>query len=700
MNLVEETRDVQQRLARQPVASLPHEEAGVLSGRLRALLRAHSHRYYAQDDPVVADVEYDRLFQALLDLEARFPDLATPDSPTRRVGGQVLDHFEKVRHPQPLLSLQNAFDADDVRAWYERCRRGLQAAFDEDLAPALTAELKIDGLAVALTYAHGVLETAATRGNGFVGENITAHVRTIRAIPLKIPVGSDAPAPLRLEVRGEIYLRKSEFERLNERLAAQGEKPFANPRNAAAGSLRQLDPAVTAARPLRFFGYGVGPVEGEAPRTQHALLAWLRRLGFPTDEHARRFTDVEDVLAWYAHWMDRRDALDYEIDGLVIKIDDFAQQDALGFIARAPRWAVAFKFPAREATTTLLDILVNVGRTGAIKPEAVLEPVEIGGVTVSQATLHNEDYVVSRDIRIGDTVVVKRAGDVIPQVVKAVPEARTGAEQPWRMPARCPACGSALVRLPGEADYYCMDSECPAQFIRLLEHYASRGAMDVEGLGAKIAVVLAEAGRVRRLSDVYRLAVEDLLGLEGFAEKKAQNLVAGIEASKHRPPARLLFGLGIRHVGQDAAERIMAAFASLGDLAEATPEHLEAIDGIGPVTAESVVDWFRIEENRRLVEDLRALGVKTTHDEPPAASSAGTSAAAGKTFVLTGTLPTLTREDATARIKQAGGKVTGSVSGNTDYVVAGLDPGSKYDKARALGVPLLDEAGLLALLES
>ena len=709
MNLIEATRDLQQYLFQYSVEGLSQSEAAHVAQRLRVVLRWHSHRYYVEDDPVIADSEYDQLYKALERLEARFPDLRTPDSPTQRVGDEPLGEFEKVRHPQALLSLSNAFNLDDVRAWYDRCKRGLQAALDADVEPALTAELKIDGLAVALTYAGGRLDVAATRGNGQVGENITHNVRTIRAIPLKIPVSGlegAPPAPDRIEVRGEIYMRKSEFDRLNQRLAEADEKTFANPRNAAAGSLRQLDPAITAQRPLRFFSYGIGPATGTTPTSQHALLEALGALGFATNEHTRRFTTLDDAIAFYTYWTEHRDDLDYEIDGVVLKIDDFGYQDALGFIAKAPRWALAIKFPARESTTRLLDIIINVGRTGVVKPEAVLEPVEIGGVTVSQATLHNEDYILDRDIRIGDTVVVKRAGDVIPAVVKVIKEARTGDEQLWKMPATCPSCERPLVRLPGEADYYCMDSECPAQFIRLLEHYASRAVMDIEGLGSKMAVLLAEQGFVNRLPAVYRLHErrDDLVGLEGFGEKKVQNLLDGIEASKHRPLARVLFGLGIRHVGQDAAERIVTGFASLEALEEATQEALEAIDGIGPITAVSVADWFKIEENRRLVQELRDLGVNTvrTEDEAPVALSEEgeeDQAVAGKTFVLTGTLPTLARSEAKARIKQAGGKVTGSVSRNTDYVVVGESPGSKYDKAQELGIATIDEAGLLALLE-
>ena len=705
MNLLEATRDVQQFLFQYPVERLAAEDARLLAEKLHAVLRGHNYQYYVKDRIFIADSEYDRLYKVLEQLEVRFPDLITPDSPTQRVGDEALDHFEKVRHPQALLSLSNAFDLDDVRAWYDRCRRGLLAALGEDLEPALTAELKIDGLAVALTYAQGRLDIAATRGNGLVGENITHNVRTIHAIALKIPVegrGEALTRPEHIEVRGEIYMRKSEFDQLNQRLAEHDEKTFANPRNAAAGSLRQLDPSITAMRPLRFFGYGVGPVTGASPSSQRAMLEWLAGFGFPTNEHARRFTTLEDALDFYTYWTEHRDDLDYEIDGVVLKIDDFGYQDALGFIAKSPRWALAIKFPARESTTRLLDIIVNVGRTGVVKPEAVLEPVEIGGVTVSQATLHNEDYILDRDIRIGDTVVVKRAGDVIPAVVKVIAEARTGDETPWKMPTHCPACGTELVRLPGEADYYCMDSDCPAQFIRLLEHFASRVAMDVEGLGSKMAVLLAEQGFVRRLSDVYRLyeRKDELEQLEGFGEKKVQNLLEGINTSKQRPLARLLFGLGIRHVGQDAAERIVGSVSSLEALEKATQDELEAIDGIGPITAESVVDWFKIEENRNLVMELRELGVNTVRSEAEAPAPTEAGGVAGKTFVLTGTLPTLARSEAKTRIKQAGGKVTGSVSRNTDYVVVGESPGSKFDKAQALGIQTINEEELLALLSA
>jgi len=703
MNLVDTSTKLLDVLDERDPESMEQEEARRLVERLRDVIRHHDHRYYVLDAPVITDAEYDALYAQLERLEAAFPDLVTSDSPTQRVGGEPIDEFEKVKHPEQLLSLGNAFDAEELREWYARCQRGLAAAFGDDITPALTAELKIDGLAVALTYEHGRLVRGATRGNGRVGEDITHNIRTIHRIPLQIPVGTEngRTPPERIEVRGEVFMRKSEFEALNDGLIAHDETPFANPRNAAAGSLRQLDPSITAQRPLSFFAYGTGPVtNGDLPAYQHDVLGWLKQFGLPVNPHAERFDDIERVVAFCEDWAERRDALDYEIDGVVVKIDRFDQQDELGVTAKEPRWAIAYKFPAREATTTLNDIIVNVGRTGVIKPEAVLEPVHIGGVTVSQATLHNEDYIQERDIRVGDRVVVKRAGDVIPQVVRPVTEARTGDEEPWTFPDTCPACGSEIVRLEGEADYYCLNTDCPAQFIRLVEHFVSRDAMDIEGLGEKVAVQLVDEDLVETLADLYRIDVDDLIDLERFAEKSARNLVEAIEASKQRPLSRVLYALGIRHVGQTVAELIVQHFASLDDIAEATVGELEAIDGIGAVIAESVVDWFQLDHNRELIQNLKSEGVNTERlpEEAPPVDKAD-APVAGKTFVLTGSLPTLTRSEATSLIKQAGGRVTGSVSGNTDYLVVGDNPGSKYDEASERGVPMLDEEKLRALLD-
>jgi len=668
---------------------------------LREELRRHNYLYYVEASPVISDQQYDAMLKELESLEAAHPQWITEDSPTQRVGGKPIDSFEKHEHPEALLSLSNAFDAGELREWYDRCRRGLEDAHG-DVAPRLVAELKIDGLAVALTYENGRLEIASTRGNGRVGENSTHNVRTIHRIPMVVPVSGDATPPERMEVRGEIFMRKSEFDALNEKLRDAGEDAFANPRNAAAGTIRQLDPSVTARRPLSFFAYSTGPMTGDRPESHHETLQMLGKMGLPLEEHTQISDAVEEVAEFCESWIERRDSLDYEIDGVVVKIDNLAYQEELGAIANAPRWAVAFKFPAREATTTLERIIVNVGRTGAIKPEAELTPVQIGGVTVSQATLHNEDYIVDRDIRVGDTVVVKRAGDVIPQVVRPVPEARTGDEEPWRFPDACPECGTELVRLDDEADWYCMNTECPAQFRRLVEHFVMRNAMDVEGLGERVAHMLVDEGKVHTLADLFRLTQEDLIPLEGFAEKSAQNLVGALEKAKDRPLSRLLFALGIRHVGRTVAETIVEHFTTIDEVAEADIETLVSIDGVGPVIAESIVDWFAVDRNRELVDNLKAVGVNTdrkAREAPASEQNDDALALSGKTVVITGSLDSLTRKDATSLIEKAGGKVTSSVSGNTDYLVKGANPGSKYDDALDRGIEIIDgEAALFDLL--
>ena len=692
MSLIDATRALQDRLdtVTSDDEALSPEKAESLIERLRSVIRHHDHRYYVEDDPIIADVEYDRLYRHLQTLERQYPELQDPDSPTQRVGGEPIDAFEKHEHPEPLLSLSNAFDDTEVREWYDRCRRGLADRFG-DVEPDIVAELKIDGLALALTYEQGRLSVAATRGNGSVGENVTHNIRTVRRIPLRIPpeMASETEPPDRIEVRGEVFMRKSEFESLNERLTAEGKDPFANPRNAAAGSLRQLDPNVTAERPLSFFAFAVGPMSNGTPQTHTEVLDRLDELGFPMEGHTQRFSDIDAAAAFCERWVDKRDSLDYEVDGVVLKIDRHDYREELGTIADAPRWAVAYKFPAREATTTLNDIIVNVGRTGAINPEAVLEPVHVGGVTVSQATLHNEDYIQERDIRIGDTVVVKRAGDVIPQVVRVVEDARTGDETPWSFPETCPACGNELVRLPDEADYFCLNTECPAQFKRLVEHFVQRDAMDIEGLGERLAHRLVDIGLIQTLADLYRIEREDLLPLEGFAEKSAQNLLDAIEDSRSRPLHRLLYALGIRHVGKTVAEDVVKHMASLSALAAAGQDDLEAIEGVGPTIAESIVDWFEVEENRRLVRELRAEGVNTERlpEEEPA--DRAHQPLEGLTVVITGSLPDRTRREASQSLEAAGASVTSSVSGNTDILVVGANPGSKLQTAEEEGAAII-----------
>ncbi|MGB9736759.1 NAD-dependent DNA ligase LigA [Chloroflexus sp.] len=666
---------------------------------LRTLIRRYDYHYYVLDDPIVSDAEYDALMNELRALEAAHPELITPDSPTQRVSGIPASQFAKVQHLQPMLSLGNAFTTTDLLAWRDRVLRLL----GQDTAVAYVVEPKIDGLAVALTYRDGQFVQGATRGDGEVGEDVTANLRTISSIPLLLhpPDGGhdrDLPTalPSLIEVRGEVYMRTADFEALNDRLAVTGEKIFANPRNAAAGSLRQKDPAITAARPLRFFAYGVGPVEGVELTGQWQTLRYLRMLGFPVNQDVRRFTDFNEVLAYCEQWMARRDELPYEADGMVIKIDDFAQQRELGVVGRDPRWAIAFKFPPREAITRLLNITVNVGRTGVVTPNAELEPVQIGGVIVRNASLHNADYIAQRDIRIGDYVIVKRAGDVIPYVVGPVVARRDGSERPWQFPTHCPACGSPLEREPGEAAWRCNNfGICPAQLVRRLEHFASRAALDIVGMGERQAELFVQRGLVRDVADLFYLKAEDLAGLEGFGPKRIANLLNAIDAARQRPLDRLIVGLGIRYVGTVAAQALVNALGSLDAIMNARQEELEQIPGIGPVVAASIVDFFARPENRQLIEKLRAAGVQMNAGPQRERKS---DVLAGKTFVLTGTLPSLTREQASALIIAHGGKVTDSVSKKTDYVVAGVNAGSKLAKAQQLGIPVLDEAALLALI--
>jgi DNA ligase (NAD+) len=660
---------------------------------LRREIEFHNYRYYVLDAPVISDAEYDRLYRELVELERTYPEFASPDSPTQKVGGEPLDRFERVLHPAPILSLENAFGPDDLRAWRDRILRLLPPG----TRLSYTVEPKIDGLTVVLHYRDGRFVLGATRGNGEVGEDITANLRTIRGLPLRIPVGDGEPVPPYIVVRGEAYIPIEAFEDMNRRLAKAGEKTFANPRNAAAGTLRQLDPGIVARRPLRLWCYAIVVAEGEVPRTQWETLEYLHRLGFPVVRERARFDDFEEMVDYCLSWIPRRDTLPFEADGLVIKVDDLSVQEQLGVVGKAPRGAIAFKFPAREATTRLLDIGINVGRTGVLTPYAVLEPVELAGATIRKATLHNFDYIREKDIRIGDRVLIKRSGDVIPYVVGPIPDLRDGSERSFPWPETCPSCGGPVVRPAGEVAVYCLNPACPAQLVRRVEYYASRNCMDITGLGRQQADLLVREGLLHDVADLYSLRREDLLRLEGFADKAADNLLRAIEASKDRPLARLVQALGIRHVGGTVAELLVRHFPSIEALAQATEEDLLSIEGIGPYTAQAVVEWFADPRNRALLEKLRAAGVRMR--EAPAAVPAAAQTLAGRTFVITGTL-SRPREEIVAYIQAHGGQVSESVSRKTDYLVVGESPGgTKYRRAQELGIPMIDEATLRRMAE-
>jgi DNA ligase (NAD+) len=662
------------------------QDAKLRVEELRSQINYHNYRYFVLDEPEISDAEFDRLMQELRALEAAHPELITPDSPTQRVGAEPVAAFGVVEHHEPMLSLANAFTEEELRAWYRR----LVGLLESDPL-AFVCEPKIDGLAVALVYEHGRFVQGATRGDGVHGEDVTANLRTIRSVPLTLPEG----APPRFEVRGEVYLTRAGFERMNAEQAREGKRLYANPRNAAAGSLRQLDPRITARRPLDLFIYQLGWIEdAAAPPTHWQTLAWLRTLRFPINPHIARYEDFDAVLAYCREWTERRHRLDYPIDGIVVKVDSLAQQRRLGAVGREPRWAIAFKFPAEQATTRLLDIGINVGRTGSLNPYAVLAPVVIGGATVRMATLHNADDIRRKDIRVGDTVIVQRAGEVIPQVVGPVVSLRTGAERPFVMPDRCPACGAAVVQVPGEAMAYCPNQACPAQAVRRIEHFASRGAMDIEGLGERLAWVLYDHGLVRDPGDLYTLTAAQLVPLERMGEKSAAKLVRAIQGSTQRPLARLLFALGIRHVGAETAAALAGHFGALDALMAAPVEEIAAVPGVGPTIAASVRAHFDEPHNRRVVEKLRAAGVRLA-DERPAAREGPL---AGTQFVLTGTLATFSRNEAESRLKRLGAAIGSSVTKKTTHVVAGENPGSKLAKAQQLGLPVLDEAAFLDLL--
>ena len=661
---------------------------------LRSQIHFHNYRYNVLDDPLVSDVEYDRMMARLKAIEAEHPEWVTADSPSQRVGGAVSEKFSKVPHPRPILSLANGFTLEDVQAWIDRLAR-----LDDRVERAdFMLEPKIDGLTVVLHYQNGIFVQGASRGDGEIGEDITANLRTIKAIPLRIPVNVSGPqAPERLVVRGEAFMNIRDFDRLNERLLEKGEKTYQNPRNTAAGSLRQLDPGLTATRPLTLLTYEIVASSDPLPRTQRDLLDYLKALGFPVSADNEYCSDFAAVLEAGAIWQQKRDILPYEADGVVIKINDLRLQADLGVVGKDPRGALALKFPAREVTTRLNDIGVNVGRTGVLTPFAQLEPVEVGGVIVKQATLHNFDFLDEKDIRVGDRVLIKRSGDVIPYVIGPVIELRTGEERKFERPTVCPACGQAVEQVEGEVYLYCVNAACPEQLVRNVEHFVSRGAMDIVGMGIKIVEQLIEAGLVQDVASLYLLKKDDLLQLEGFAEKKADNLLRAIETSKQQPLERLVTALGIRGVGEVMAHDLSGVYHDLDQLSQVTFEELQQIEGVGPNIAQAIVDWFERPANRELVERLRAAGVWPVVQESAAKPAAG-DALNGLTLVVTGTLPNFSRDEIKALIQQHGGKVTNSVSKKTSFLVAGEAAGSKLERARALNVQVLDEAALMRLI--
>jgi DNA ligase (NAD+) len=657
-------------------------------GELRTQINHHNYRYYVLDSPEISDAEYDELMRELKRLEAEYPELVTPDSPTQRVGAEPVEAFGTVEHREPMLSLANAFSPEELRAWHKR----ISGLVDEELSD-FVCEIKMDGLAVALTYEEGRLVTGATRGDGYRGENITQNLRTIRSIPLSVP----REAPPRFEVRGEVFLSKEGFKRLNQERADQGLSLFANPRNAAAGSVRQLDPRITAQRPLDIYIYGLGYAEGGAmPPTHWETMELLKEWGFklnPLNAHVRGLGAVEE---YHDTWQGKREDLPYESDGIVAKINQVALQERLGAVGHEPRWAIAYKFPAIQATTRLLDIGISVGRTGTLNPFAILEPVSVGGVTIKQAALHNEDDIRRKDLRIGDIVIVQRAGEVIPEVVGPVVSRRRGDERFFAMPTHCPVCGAEAVRPEGEAMARCTNAACPAQVLQRLQHFVSRGAMDIEGIGEKLALALYRAGLVKDVADYYYLTHEQLAGLERMADKSASNVLGAIEGSKGRPLARVIFALGILHVGAEVAEILAGHFGSMDGLARASRQEMEAIPGIGPKIAESIYTFFQQPENLRIIEKLRAAGVRMEAGEREA--GARPTPLAGLEFVVTGRLEAFSRQEAEARIEELGGGVGSSVTRKTDYLVVGADPGSKLDRARALGTKTLTEAEFLRLI--
>ncbi len=654
---------------------------------LREQANFHSYRYHVLDDPEVSDAEYDDLIKELRALEERFPELVTPDSPTQRVGATPADLFAPVEHRTPMLSLDNAFSREELEAWAARVERGVGSGARD------SCELKIDGVAVALTYEGGVLTKGATRGDGRIGEDITANVRTVRSVPQRLQL---ADPPAYLEVRGEIYLPVKAFERLNEELLAAEKRPFANPRNAAAGSLRQKDPKVTASRPLSLLVHSFGYADGVRFESHSGFLDWCRDARLPVAPTSEVKEDIDGVVAYLEHWEAGRHSVDWEVDGAVVKVDQVALQQELGATSHAPRWAIAYKFPPEERTALLRKIDVHTGRTGKVTPFAVLEPVSVGGVTITYATLHNEDEVARKDVREGDAVIVRRAGDVIPEIVGPVLAKRKKGARKWKFPTTCPSCGTALVRREGEAYWRCPNKRgCPSQNIEWLFSFASRGGLDIEGLGYKTGIQLLDRGAVKDPGDIFSLTAEDLAQLEGFADKSITNLLASIEKAKDKPLWRLLVALNIPHVGSHVAQVLARAFRSIDDLMDASAEQIDDVEEIGPEIARSVHEWFQDPHNRALIEKLRAAGVRM-RDETPAPS--GDQPLAGSTIVITGGLDTLSREEATAAAQSAGARVASSVSKKTSFVVAGENPGTKLAKAEQAGVEIVDEDEFLKRL--
>ncbi len=656
--------------------------------KLREEINYHNYRYYVLDSPVISDEEYDALMHELRELEEKYPETVTPDSPTQRVGAPPSDKFRTVPHHVPMLSLDDAFSPEEIREFDVRVKKFLN--IDHDIE--YTVEPKMDGLAVELVYEKGLFVLGSTRGDGFNGEDVTNNLRTIPSIPLRL-LSRHEPVPDLLEARGEVYMEKDAFRRLNEERQRQGLPTFANPRNAAAGSLRQLDPKVTASRPLNIFCYGIGRVEGRGFKTQWEVLNTLKQWGLRVNPLIKKVTGIEKAIKYHEHLAKIRPELNYEIDGMVIKVNDLELQDRLGTKARSPRWAIAYKFEAAQSVTRIVDIILSVGRTGAVTPVAIMEPVKVGGVTIRRATLHNEDEIRRKDIRIGDWVIVRRAGDVIPEVVKPLKERRTGKEKPFVMPKFCPVCGSPLVKKPGEAIYRCPNPDCFPRLAKKIAHFVSKPAMDIEGLGPKVVEQLITSGIIRDIPDLYYIKKEDLLSLEGFAEKSAQNLLDAIRRSKHVSLPRFLFALGIRHVGEVTAQLLAKHFKRLENIMEASFEELQSIQGIGPEVATSIYEWFKDEKNKELINKLLEAGITVEPIEEESRLPLE-----GQSFVFTGSLKSMKRADAKRLVISLGGQVQSSVGRNTSFVVVGENPGSKLEKAQKLGVKAIDEQQFLKMV--